>query len=279
MSKPLKVYLAGPGVFLRDSEQFGHEKTSICERYGLKAHYPTDNQLPIGTLLERKGPRGTALEISKHDEKGMDECDAILADLTPCFSGLTDLKLLVKGAEWNKGTLLKYCPGIRQAFEKYSDLADLMIDYPEAGQLLTGQPDTGTVFELGYMVAKSKREFGDEVTNAFAYSNSPLDYYTRLLIANGGYLPKRTQGVAANLVEEDINEMMVDRIDPTMHSNLMLDSPVIRYSGKEVHRSTIDETRLFLKEARAYGRKDGMYSYLGVFERAVQHAAEVLHRQ
>jgi nucleoside 2-deoxyribosyltransferase len=276
MASPPKIYLAGPGVFLRDSEEFGREKRRICERHGLNGHYPSDNQLPIPDLLKTKGPRGTVLELSKNDEKGMDQCDVILADLTPCFSGLTNLQVLVRGQPWDKGTLLKQCPGLQEAFDRYPGLAELMIDFPEAGQLLTGQPDAGTVFEMGYMVAKSKRAFGEAAANAFAYSNSPLDYYTRMLIANAGNLPKRTSGVAANLVEEDINGMMVDRLDRTLHCNLMLDSPVIRFSGKEVHRPTINETRQFLEAARRQGRTDGMYRHLAVFERAVQHAAEVL---
>jgi nucleoside 2-deoxyribosyltransferase len=279
MSQLPRVYLAGPGVFLRDSEEFGAEKRAVCRHLGLDGHYPTDNQLPLKELLETKGARGTALELSKNDERGMDSCGAILADLTPCFSGLTDLRLLVKGGPWEEGNLRKQCPGLQQALGRYPGLVDLMIDFPEAGQLFTGQPDTGTVFELGYVVAKSKRAGGEDTTNAFAYSNSPLDYYTRLLIANGGNLPIRPRGVLADIADEDINEMMVDKLDSSMHCNLMLDSPVIRFSGQSIHQPTIEETRTFLESARRKGRKDGMYRYLGVFERAAQHAAEVLRRR
>jgi nucleoside 2-deoxyribosyltransferase len=276
MRKLGKVYLAGPGVFLRDSDKFGRDKGRICKRHGLEPHYPTDNQLPIPQLLQTLGPRDTALEISKNDENGMDCCDVILADLTPCFSGVTHLTALVRGDTWDKDSLLKHCPGLGAAFERYPGLAELIIDFPEAGQLLTGQPDTGTVFELGYMVARSKYKFGVESVNAFGYSNSPVDYYTRMLIANSGKLPTRTHGVAANFVEEDINQMMVDRLDPTMHCNLMIDSPIIRCSKEPVHTPTIEETREFLRKARRRKCADGMYSYLGVFTRAVENAAAVL---
>ncbi len=272
------VYLAGPGVFLQDSEAFGRMKLLICNKHGLKGHYPTDNQLPIDQLLKSKGPRGTVLEISANDELGMDQCKVVLADLTPCFSGLTDLRMLVKGKTWDKATLLRECPGLQVAFEYYPGLAELMIDFPESGQLLTGQPDTGTVFELGYMVGKGKGASGQKAINAIAYSNSPLDYYSRLLIANAGVLPKRIRGAAANFVEEDFNAMMVDRLDPSLHCNLMIDCSVIRLSGKDVHVPTIAETRGLLEEARRAGRKDGMYTYLGVFERAVRDAAAICRR-
>lgn len=267
------VYLAGPGVFLRDTDAYGREKVDICRRHGLNAHYPTDNQLPIESMIQTVGRRGAALEISKNDEAGMDACDAIVADLTPCFSGLTDLRLLVRGGAWDLSTLLARCPGLTEAFDRYPGLAELVIDFPEAGQLLTGQPDTGTVFEVGYMVAAAKFRRGEAALNAFAYSNSPLDYFTRLLIANGGVLPKRAAGFAAGLVEEDVNQMMVDRLDADMHSNLMVDAPVIRFTGRDVDRPTIGETRAFLEAGRRAGRADAMYTDLTVFRRAVERAA------
>ena len=39
----MKIYLAGPDVFLPDALEIGRQKIDICRRHGLIGLYPLDN--------------------------------------------------------------------------------------------------------------------------------------------------------------------------------------------------------------------------------------------
>jgi nucleoside 2-deoxyribosyltransferase len=49
----MKIYLAGPDVFLPDAVEIGRRKVEICGRHGLVGLYPLDNAIDItaATLL------------------------------------------------------------------------------------------------------------------------------------------------------------------------------------------------------------------------------------
>ncbi len=49
----LKVYLAGPDVFLPDAIQIGQQKKQLCLRYGLEGLFPFDNELASPGAEER----------------------------------------------------------------------------------------------------------------------------------------------------------------------------------------------------------------------------------
>jgi nucleoside 2-deoxyribosyltransferase len=74
-----KVYLAGPEVFLRNAIEAGAAKVALCARYGLEGKYPLDAQLDLSdlALAER------AYAIARANEGLIDECDAVIANLTP----------------------------------------------------------------------------------------------------------------------------------------------------------------------------------------------------
>ena len=74
-----RVYLAGPEVFLRNAVAAGAAKVEICARHALEGKYPLDAQLDLGelTLAER------AYAIARANEGLIDECDAVIANLTP----------------------------------------------------------------------------------------------------------------------------------------------------------------------------------------------------
>jgi nucleoside 2-deoxyribosyltransferase len=72
----MKVYLAGPDVFLPDAVEIGRRKTAICARHGLTGLYPLDNAVDLTAA-------GASLEIFKGNEAMMDAADAIIANLTP----------------------------------------------------------------------------------------------------------------------------------------------------------------------------------------------------
>jgi nucleoside 2-deoxyribosyltransferase len=72
----MKIYLAGPDVFLPDATQIGLRKVEICTRYGLSGFYPLDNAVDPSAS-------DASLRIFKANEATMDAADAIIANLTP----------------------------------------------------------------------------------------------------------------------------------------------------------------------------------------------------
>ena len=72
----MKIYLAGPDVFLPDALDVGRRKAEICAHHGLTGLYPLDNTVD---LLGAEA----SLNIFRGNEAMMDEADAIIANLTP----------------------------------------------------------------------------------------------------------------------------------------------------------------------------------------------------
>ena len=72
----MKVYLAGPDVFLPDAVDIGRTKAAICAAYGLTGLFPLDNQ------VDRTGA-DASLRIFRGNEAMMDAADGIIANLTP----------------------------------------------------------------------------------------------------------------------------------------------------------------------------------------------------
>jgi nucleoside 2-deoxyribosyltransferase len=76
----IRIYLAGPEVFLANAREIGSRKRAICQRYGLVGIFPTDEEEPCSpsmTLPER------GLAISRAIERVMRTCDAMIVNLTP----------------------------------------------------------------------------------------------------------------------------------------------------------------------------------------------------
>jgi nucleoside 2-deoxyribosyltransferase len=72
----MKIYLAGPDVFLPDALEIGRRKVDICARHGLTGLYPLDNAVDSAA-------NGASLTIFKSNEAMMESADAIIANLTP----------------------------------------------------------------------------------------------------------------------------------------------------------------------------------------------------
>jgi nucleoside 2-deoxyribosyltransferase len=72
----MKIYLAGPDVFLPDALTIGQRKVAICARYGLIGLYPLD--VPIDRNAE-----SASAAIFKNNEAMMDSSEVIIANLTP----------------------------------------------------------------------------------------------------------------------------------------------------------------------------------------------------
>jgi nucleoside 2-deoxyribosyltransferase len=72
----MKIYLAGPDVFLPDAIDIGRRKAEICARHGLTGLYPLDNAIDLSA-------RDASRRIFAGNEAMMIEADAIIASLTP----------------------------------------------------------------------------------------------------------------------------------------------------------------------------------------------------
>jgi nucleoside 2-deoxyribosyltransferase len=101
----MKIYLAGPDVFLPDALDVGRRKVEICARHGLIGLDPFDLQVD-------RAAADTSLTIFKTNEALMEEAQAIIANLTP-----------FRGAGADPGTVyeLGYMAGRRKLCLGYSN--------------------------------------------------------------------------------------------------------------------------------------------------------------
>lgn len=101
----MKIYLAGPDVFLPDAVEIGRRKVEICAAHGLTSLYPLDNAVDLAAP-------DASRQIFCGNEAMMDEADAIIANLTP-----------FRGAGADPGTVyeLGYMAGRRKFCLAYSN--------------------------------------------------------------------------------------------------------------------------------------------------------------
>ncbi len=83
-TRSIRVYLAGPEVFLPDPIEAGRMKCAIAESHGLIGLYPLDASLDLTGLSKAEQAR----RISAANEGLMHEADALIANLTP-FRGVS----------------------------------------------------------------------------------------------------------------------------------------------------------------------------------------------
>lgn len=76
----LRIYLAGPEVFLADAREIGARKRAICARHGLVGVFPADEEDPCDPALPLPDQ---GLAISRAMERVMQSCGAMIVNLTP----------------------------------------------------------------------------------------------------------------------------------------------------------------------------------------------------
>jgi nucleoside 2-deoxyribosyltransferase len=77
----MKIYLAGPDVFLHDAVDVGRRKVELCARHGLTGLYPLDNAIDLAA--HDLTAQNASLRIFRGNETMMIAADAIIANLTP----------------------------------------------------------------------------------------------------------------------------------------------------------------------------------------------------
>jgi nucleoside 2-deoxyribosyltransferase len=76
---PLRIYLAGPEVFLTNAKEIGEHKKVLCRKYGFEGVFPLDNEVDTND----KSPREIGLCISEVNEGLIKSCDILIANITP----------------------------------------------------------------------------------------------------------------------------------------------------------------------------------------------------
>jgi len=75
----MRVYLAGPEVFLPNAVEAGQKKKDICTKYGLTGVYPLDS----GADLSGDDQALIALRICEANERLIRTCSFLIANMTP----------------------------------------------------------------------------------------------------------------------------------------------------------------------------------------------------
>lgn len=124
----MKVYLAGPDVFLPNAMDAGRAKAAICAQLGLTALYPLDADLEIDWETAPKPSQ--ALAIFQSNLALIRSADAVLANLTPFRGPSADA-----GTVWEVG----FAHALGLPIYGYSNIAAPFAERTRTA--LTGQPD------------------------------------------------------------------------------------------------------------------------------------------
>ncbi|WP_406672155.1 nucleoside 2-deoxyribosyltransferase [Natronospira sp.] len=75
---PIKLYLAGPDIFLHNAAERATEQRQLCTQYGFIPLHPLDNNLDVAG-----GGMDTADRIYRADIAQIRECDIVVANCNP----------------------------------------------------------------------------------------------------------------------------------------------------------------------------------------------------
>jgi nucleoside 2-deoxyribosyltransferase len=75
----MRIYLAGPEVFLPDAIEIGERKKQLCAEFGFEGVFPLDAQADLAGIRSREA----GLRIGQIDENLIRSCQAIIANITP----------------------------------------------------------------------------------------------------------------------------------------------------------------------------------------------------
>jgi nucleoside 2-deoxyribosyltransferase len=131
----MKVYLAGPDVFLSDAKAIGRRKCAICADHGLVGLFPLDNEIDPTR-------RDASMAIFQANTRMMQDADAVVANLTPFRGPSADA-----GTVYELGfvaALGKFCTG-------YSNVPGVYLDRVAGTRALGGaaefHDESGLVIE------------------------------------------------------------------------------------------------------------------------------------
>jgi nucleoside 2-deoxyribosyltransferase len=131
----MKAYLAGPDVFLPNAMAHAAAKVAICGKYGIIGRPPLNEEFEaLSSLPPEQAWRGIYLK----DIEMMEECDIIIANLTP-----------FRGASADAGTLIEvgWFLGRRKPVFGYSNTVTLFDTRSAAQVAAAADPIPGLALE------------------------------------------------------------------------------------------------------------------------------------
>lgn len=140
----MRIYLAGPDVFLKNCIEIGNKKKNLCQQYNLVGIFPMDNKVEIKT----------SKTIYDENISLLLSCDIVLANLSP-FRGISaDVGTAIEiglGLAFNK-LVYGYTNNEKTYKERARLLNDelLIEDYKEIDNLMI----TESIYESGGEIVK-----------------------------------------------------------------------------------------------------------------------------
>ncbi len=137
----MKIYLAGPDVFLPDAIEIGRRKAQICANHGVSGLYPLDNAVDLTA-------GDASLVIFKGNEAMMDAADAIIANLTPFRGPSADAGTVYElGYAAGRG---KFCLAYSNDPTPYRDRVARLFDVTTSADGRLIDPEGLTVEDFGW---------------------------------------------------------------------------------------------------------------------------------
>lgn len=151
---PLKVYLAGPEVFLPNPTEIGEAKKAICAKHGLSGVFPLD-----GIVLDpARTPFQNGLAVWRANKDALTRCDLGIANCTPFLGPAMDvgtafeigaLAALGKPVYGYSHDPAPYATRHRAAAEATAEAADIVI---EDFEMTENCMIHGAVYDGGHML-------------------------------------------------------------------------------------------------------------------------------
>jgi len=157
----LKIYLAGPEVFLPDPQIVARKKRAICERHGFEGVFPIDS----GVGQDRPSGLEAAMAIYQANVDLIRDCDLLIANMTPFRGPSMDV-----GTAFEMGLALAlekpvfgYSEDRREYRERVSGATNAEVGWRDENGLLVED------FGLGdnLMLVGAIRKAGREVAESF----------------------------------------------------------------------------------------------------------------
>jgi nucleoside 2-deoxyribosyltransferase len=76
---PVRIYLAGPEVFLANAKEIGEQKKTLCKKYGFEGVFPIDTEADT----KGKTSKEVGFCISAINEDLIKNCEIVIANITP----------------------------------------------------------------------------------------------------------------------------------------------------------------------------------------------------
>ncbi|MCO6186336.1 nucleoside 2-deoxyribosyltransferase [Rhizobium sp. L1K21] len=164
----MKIYLAGPEVFLPDAKDVLRLKADMARGYGFEPLAPGDNQIETSGTRREMG-----YKINGFDEALMDAADGIIANLTPFRGPGADPGTCYEvGYMCAKGkAAFAYTNDARTYFERVSDLNDGKLSDASEGRFFDAEGLAVENFDMAenlMLVGGIERRGGKVITHAAA---------------------------------------------------------------------------------------------------------------